>query len=172
MSTATPRARPSDERAIERVGVCADGDNCSRYHCRACGRYWLGYPVHICDSVSHLEETIGVWIEEALEEDADVATCARKVLAQVSAASLSDAFLDAYGDRLIQELWLVRNGNNNDDEHRDQGKANRVARPWATAAQTSVFRATHGRGLSAQLVSRNARITATAGATQPPSQEH
>ncbi len=109
--------------AVERAGYCADGDHCERWHCRACGRYWLGDAKHHCDSAVHeLEQTIRTWMEEALEEDGDVATCARLVLQRVKAAGLGEALLDAYGDRLIAALWEDRD-HDDDDHRRGRGKA-------------------------------------------------
>jgi hypothetical protein len=121
MSTSTANAFPLvrvNEGAIERAGTCLDGDNCPRYHCRACGQYWLGNARHTCGldttgigAASHLaqlEERICGWMAEALDQEADLSRCTRKVLDQVKAAGLGEALLDAYGDRLIRELWADR----------------------------------------------------------------
>ncbi len=59
-------ASSHDTSAVERAGYCADGDHCERWHCRACGRYWLSDAKHHCDSAVHeLEQTIRKWMEEA-----------------------------------------------------------------------------------------------------------
>ena len=44
-------------------------------------------------------------MEQAVNGGEDVATGARKVLQRVKAAGLGEAFLDAYGPRLIETLW-------------------------------------------------------------------
>jgi hypothetical protein len=130
-STAT---RPI-QSAVERAGVCADGDNCPRYHCRVCNVYWLGEPLHTCRpearaiaqsrrvpepvSVLNLDERIYAWMEQALAEGGDAARCTRNVLERVKAEGLGEALLDAYGDRLIGELWRDRGGHV-DHNHKDE----------------------------------------------------
>src|SRR2546422_35769 len=86
------------QRAIEVVGTCADGDGCLRWHCRACGRYWLGDEPHACSELLvQLRHTVCAWMKEALEGDEeDLPTCARNVLEQVKDAGLGEAFLDAF----------------------------------------------------------------------------
>jgi len=172
---------------IECIGVCADGDNCLRYHCRACGRYWFGDAAHICGAEA-LDQRICRWMRQALDdviaerdqrrrppkEDEDVATCARNVLEQVKAAGLSEAFLDAYGPRLIEMLWRDCGGDNDDDgvaEHDDVverhlGKpngTNGVAKPTVAAG--------YGRRMTAQMVARNADINVRRSARALP-REH
>jgi hypothetical protein len=56
-------------------------------------------------------------MQEALNQDQDLATCARKVLKRVKAAGLGETLLDAYGDRLIATLWREYR---DDDEMLDQ----------------------------------------------------
>ena len=157
---------------VEPAGTCADGDDCARWHCHTCGRYWLGDPAHAC-AAPGLEQRISTWMEQAVNGE-DVATGARKVLERVKAAGLGEAFLDAYGPRLIEELWRARDGD--DDHHQDQGNANGVAngvtngmaKPSAAATQTSSFVAIRGQRLTAQMVSRNAAIKSRVGAPSLP----
>src|SRR5438045_3442371 len=131
MTTANQFASMSStaSRVIERVGTCADGDNCPRYHCRACGHYWLGNVEHICgfaaplrgsaSSREQLEETILRWMELELARDDDPTRCAQNVLERVKAAALSEAFLDVYGGEMIGELW-----ERHQDAHRSPEKGN------------------------------------------------
>lgn len=125
--------RPTDlvaERKVVRVGECAEGDHCPRYHCLECGEYWLGNRPHRCGSGSvaylrgpsssgeELTITITTWMREALAEHADVEASARDVLRRVKAAALVEALLDAYGARLIIEVWR---------EHQDEAHVAPVA---------------------------------------------
>jgi hypothetical protein len=106
------------EQNIERAGECAEGDHCPRYRCRLCGAYWLGNAPHSCGTAeSHsgsasnreqLEETICGWMDKALRVDGDVLAAAHTVFMQVKKAALGEALLDAYGERLLVEVWRER----------------------------------------------------------------
>jgi hypothetical protein len=146
MTTPTANAFPLvrvNESTIERAGTCLDGDNCPRYHCRLCGQYWLGNERHTCglsrsgleapSHVKQLERKICTWMAEALEQNRDFATCTRIVLEKVKAAGLGEALLDAYGDRLIRELW--RDRDLDDDEVFAPAKVNGAAAKVAPVIQ-------------------------------------
>ncbi len=97
---------------VELAGVCAEGDNCQRYHCTACGEYWLNDPAHACrdgrPSRYDLERTIANWMDSQLKRGDDLVTSAAKVLKRVKQAGLSEALLDAFGEQLIADLWRRR----------------------------------------------------------------
>ncbi len=87
---------------VEPAGVCADGDRCPRWHCRTCGRYWLGDPDdHLC----RLAETVVHWMKEALRQERQLELAARTVLDRVKAAGLGEQLLDTYGAGLIVQIW-------------------------------------------------------------------
>jgi hypothetical protein len=166
MATATLLARPSDEGVVERVGTCADGC-CARFHCRACGHYWLGEEAeHVCGAaVPDLERTIKAWIAAELEEGEGLATCTRRVLEQVKAAGLADALLEW----AIEKLW--REHDDRGGEH-DHWKANGVVKRAAHPSQTPSLGDILAHGLNAQLVSRNIRIEVSMAARQVSFREH
>jgi hypothetical protein len=113
----------SVRHTVERAGVCADGDNCPRYHCRACGKYWLGdeAAAHACQSAAiDLEQTIYAWMAEELAFDRDLARCERNVLERLKAEGLGEALLDRYGPHVIDELG--RDRDDDDDVHLEQRK--------------------------------------------------
>lgn len=114
---------------VERVGVCAEGDNCPRYHCRACGDYWLLDPRHACragrPSRQDLEQTIAKWVDEEMTRGDDLETSAAKVLGRVKEAGLGEPLLDAFGDELIAQVW-------------------RQQQAWQPRASASVLRASNG----------------------------
>jgi hypothetical protein len=156
-------------RAIVRAGTCLDGDNCPRYHCRACGGYWLGNIEHTCGSAaplrgsasSHeqLEEIILRWMQLELTKDDDLTTCALNVLERVKAAALGEAFLDTYGPQTIEDLWRDRD---NHEAGHDRRQANGVAQTSADPSPTSPLGASHDRSLITQPATRNNRITVAA----------
>lgn len=168
MTTATPLVRPT----VERAGTCLDGDNCPRYHCRACGQYWLGNAPHTCGVGStdlgpgshraQLQARICTWMALELEEDKDLETSTRNVLERVKAAGLAEALLEW----AIGELW--REHDDQVDERNHHGKANGVAKTPVAPSQTPLLGAGRTPGLSAQLAYRNEGIKVTAAAAQPP----
>lgn len=129
---------------VERAGTCAEGDHCTRYHCTACGEYWLSDPAHACKggtpSRADLEQTICNWMDQQLRLGDDITTGSAKVLKRVKRAGLGDALLDAFGDRLIADLWREHLGGH-DAEDANQVEAAANVRAGAQAQP----RLTHSR---------------------------
>jgi len=91
---------------VEQVGTCLEGDNCPRFHCTACGAYWLKDPQHVCGTAEAIEQKVLTWMEEQLRRDADLGSSARAVVQRVINAGLGHSLLNAFGDRLILHLWF------------------------------------------------------------------
>ena len=137
------RSSPSTQRIIERVGECLDGDHCPRYHCHACGQYWLGNTEHHCGVAFHVEgaaspndqlrETISRWMEVELKRSPDIAVAARNVIERVKAADLSEALIDAYGHRLVIAIWHQHV----DELRTGEGKTSSAAAPPTPVAPVS-----------------------------------
>jgi hypothetical protein len=109
---------------VERVGYCADGDGCPRFHCRACGRYWLGEEAHTCGAAApDLEQQIRGWMAEELQDREDLATCTRNVAQRVKATGLEEALLEW----AIDALW--REHNDDDEIPRASDRRPQTAKP-------------------------------------------
>ncbi len=60
-------------------------------------------------------------MKTALALDHDVGRCTRKVLERVKEAGLADELLDAYGERMVGEVWREYGGVDDVDQAADAG---------------------------------------------------